>query len=170
MIFQKNRFLANTGIIASTLISVILGFLILLHFYVDNPDPSLSFFITFFSLLALLDLVGTVILVLDNKSTLIVSESGVEMKSRIRKPRYIRWEDCGFIGIYGYYYGMQGILVFSTERYICYSLKDCRRFANKNRRSVITVGYTPELFAAVEKHAPAHLVNGCRSLFSHKGK
>lgn len=165
MIFQKNRFLADTCIFASVLLSAILVGLSLLLFSVETPDMALTVFVVFFSILAVFDLACTVTIALENKSTVVVSENGIQIKSRIKKQKCISWEECNFIGIYGYYYGMQGILVFSTAKNICYSLRDCRRFANKNRKSIITVGYTPEFFAAVEKYAPAHLVRNCKALF-----
>lgn len=165
MIFQKNRFLANTCMFASVLIIAILGGLAFLPFTVETSDLSLTFFVVSFSILAIFALLCTVTITLDNNSTVVISEDGIQIKSRIRKHKYISWEECGFIGIYGYYYGMQGVLVFSTEKYTCYSLRDCRRFANKNRKSIIMVGYTPEFFAAVEKYAPTHLVSGCKALF-----
>ena len=48
MIFQKNRFLADTCIFASVLLSAILVGLSLLLFSVETPDMALTVFVVFF--------------------------------------------------------------------------------------------------------------------------
>ena len=89
MVFQKNRFLANTCIFASVLITAILGALLILPFTVKTSDSALSFFVISCSILAVFNLLYTVIIALDNKSTVIVSEDGIEIKSRVKKQRYM---------------------------------------------------------------------------------
>ena len=162
MTFKKDTFVAKyciAGIIVmAACMLFILGVLLTARVF--------EYIVLIIPIAGILEIVLLTIVWLENNSALIVTEEGIELKSKIYGTKYIAWTECNLIGIYGYYYGLRANLVFSTEKYICYSPRDCYQYAKRNYKKIIVAGYTPELFAAVEKYAPANLVSNCKFLMT----
>lgn len=168
MTFKKNAFVAKVCLVG--IIYMFAGMLFVLCTVLSIKDISLDVYIvlSIFAGLGIFEIVGLTILMIHHNSELTVTKDGIELKSKICGTKYIDWKTCNFIGVYGYYFGLRGNLVFSEENFICYSQRECSKYATKNRKKKILAGYTPELFAAVEKYAPAHLVSSCKALFSQQ--
>ena len=169
MKFRKNAVVAGAAklaIIVSAL--VMIGFLFLLQIESARRDPA---FITAFAVFEIGFAALIVVLALlrdENMRMVTISEEGVQMNSRFYGHQSIRWEECGLIGIYGYGYGCFGVLIFSKEKYIAHSEQECRRYAAKNVKKIISINYSPELFAAVKQYAPPHLISACRRMVKCK--
>ncbi len=175
MTFKKNAFLAKVCVVGIIYCSVLfIPFILLMVFLCLSNNPSVSMYIALgiFSGLSVFSIMYLAVVFVDSNSEVLVTKEGIELRSKIARispVRYMRWEECGFIGVYGYYYGLRANLFLSKERYICYSPSECARYvrhATKKRKEIILLDCTPELWAAVEKYAPEHLVRGCKSLFS----
>lgn len=168
MTFKKNAFVAKICLVG--MLYIFAGMLFVLCTVLSVKDVSLDVYIVLsvFVGLGIVEIVGLTILMIEHNSKLTVTKDGIELKSKISGTKYIDWKTCNFIGVYGYYFGLRGNLVFSEENFICYSQRECSKYATQNHKKIILAGYTPELFAAVEKNAPAHLVSGCKALFSRQ--
>lgn len=112
-----------------------------------------------FALFGLIVSTGCVFLAIDNSRKVLISTDGIATTTKT-----LRWDDCGSIGVFGYYYGMKGTLFFSPTRCIFPTQNSCRAFYNKHYKEVISVAYTPEVFAAIEEFAPPHLTNSAKIL------
>jgi len=165
MTFKKNAFLVSICKVAIAFFSIFLILSVILACALGISHPVSVVFLGIGGM-SLFEIILVMGFLLENNRTLIVSEDGIELRSKVNKTKYISWDECGFIGVFGYYFGACGNLVFSKKKYICYSQNECSRYADKHRKEVILAGYTPELFAALEQYAPAHLVSGCKALMS----
>ena len=162
--FRKNAYAANICVLGATVFSATFFFIIMLLVYEADSHE-----IPYVLPLAIGNLALVIMLVcyyLDFGSKLLVSEQGITLLSRLTGTKQLGWDDCRFIGIYGYNFGTGGILMFSPTQYSCLSQRDCMKHAKK--KGNLLIGYTPELFKAIEQVAPPHLVSKVKILM-HTG-
>lgn len=164
MSFRRNALCARASMAAIVVYGVLGAFLAGLLIAVDDPPTELTVFVVGMIGAFIVLSAGLAVLIREGNSELVVSGEGVELRFRVRGTKRIDWADCGTIGVYGGYYGTVGVLVFSHQRQVFRTQQECRRFAKKHDKELITALYTPELFAAVEQYAPQNLVSGCRML------
>ena len=167
MSFKKNPFLVTYGYIACVM--MLLGVVLFLGAAIAaarDPDTGTGTVIVFlfFSLFGLVTFAGTIYLITDCNSKVYFSEEGITTTSRLCKLKTIAWSDCRLIGLFGFYYGLRGILFFSTENLVCLTQADCHKAFKKHSKTAISLQYTPEVFAAVEQYAPPHLVSRVKML------
>lgn len=108
------------------------------------------------------------VLTVENSSPVVIDEEGIRVQTRLSGERRISWENCGAIGIYGFYYGLFGMMVFSEERRTFSSTKECRKYCARHGKTAIQMQYTAKVMEAVEKYAPAHLVGECKRLIPNQ--
>lgn len=166
MVFKKNLFSAKLGRVAAAFL--FLGSLFFVFLFFATFSQGYETWEYLVTILIVISLQGTGVAMLffasDCNSEVVFSEEGILVKSHRSKSKYLAWRDCGLIGIYGYCYGLRGMLFFSSENYICYTQTDCQKFFNKHHKTAISMAYTQEVFAAVEKFAPPHCVSNLKIL------
>ena len=164
MTFRKDSYRTKASIVAC--VSCILGaalFFIAAFFSKKSgsTDQATPIIFLCFALFGLIVSTGCVFLAIDNNRKVVISTGGITM---VATSKTLLWDDCRAIGIFGYYYGMKGTLFFSPTRCIFSTQNSCRTFYNKHYKEIISIAYTPEVFAAIEKFAPPHLVNSVKIL------
>lgn len=164
MKFVKNDFAASickVGAILLGLFSIGIAILMLVS---RNLERDLFPYLIMFWAVIIIAEFTLVLCIVEYTSKVAVSKEGITLNSKLRGIVHLDWEQCGTIAIFGYNWGGDGMLLFSRGRHIFISQNDCRKFANKNHKTVISVQYTPEIFAEIEKFAPPHLVNRVKIL------
>ena len=87
-----------------------------------------------------------------------VTTRGIVARSRFFHDKELLWSECRFAGIYGYYYGLNGTVLFSAKRHVCLNQADCKRISNIDKE-IIRVEYSQKLMQAVRDSAPADIVS-----------
>ena len=164
MNFKKNDFSASVCKVGAILLGLFSTGIAVLMLISKNLERDLFPYLIMFWAAIIIAEFTLALCIVEYTSTVTVSKEGITLNSKLRGIVHLDWEQCGTIGIFGYNWGLNGVLLFSRERHIFTSQDDCRKFANKNHKTIISVQYTPEIFAEIEKFAPPHLVNRVKIL------
>ncbi len=163
MKFKQNALISKMCCIGAIVYSILtLIFAVLISMSENIQDSLLVLFKIAGSLMVCI-IVVMICFAIEYASEVIISPEGVLLNSRFHGAKMIKWGDCHSIGILGYNYGSNGTLVFSREKQIYSSQRDCCQSVRKDK-SAILVNYTPQLFDAVQRFAPRCLLSQCNHL------
>lgn len=158
--YKKNAFAAKMcmlGLIVYGIIFVLIGSLV-----AYTIDPHEIPYVLPLGIMCVLLLAILLFYYIDFNSHVQITEQGITLTSKLSGTKKLYWSECNFIGIWGYNFGAGGILAFSKKHYSCQSQQECMRYAKKKPN--LLIAYTPEVFSAVERHAPPHLVSRVKLL------
>ena len=153
--------------LAITCASIMLGATGFLLFVLTLVPSEMVLFYALFAGGCFLSTIVCLCFALECKSKVEISEEGITLHSKFCGKKFLSWNNCSAIGLYGYSYGVRGWMFFSQRLFACNSQKDCRIFAQKNQKSIIMVDYSPKVFTALEQYAPLHLVSQAKRLLRH---
>ena len=161
MVFKKSSYGSALGIVG---VCIMLGgaafILFCMRFMPDELILPYAIFAAGCFLCAMICLYAAV----EVQSKVEINAEGITYHSRFHGRKDISWNSCAMIGVFGYNYGMRGWLFFSLEPFACNSQNDCRKYAQKNQKSIIMIDYSPKVFSALEQYAPSHLVSRAKML------
>ena len=161
MTFKRTSLGASVCIAGIVLYGIVLVFLIcVMLFLIDRSDwPLMSIMLA----LGAAEIVAFILCLIYFNANFLISSEGMTLKCKLTGVKSLRWDECRFIGIFGFNYGMDGMLIFSKTPYSCQTQQECRKISKK-KDILLRIAYTPELFAEMEKYAPPHLIANLKRL------